>query len=60
MNIVKMIGMIFLAVYLILSGLSEMSEISLAPIARSIVDLFALVAGILILVSIGRFVCPKK
>ncbi len=59
MNVVKVIAMILLAVYLILTGLSTMSEIHLAPLARYIVDLIAIVAGVLILISIGRFI-PHK
>lgn len=55
MNIVKMIGMILLAVYLIVHGLAAMSEIHLASFARNIVDLTGIVAGVLILISIGRF-----
>lgn len=59
MNIVKMIAMIFLAVYLILIGLSSMAEVSLAPMAKSVLDILAIAAGILILISIGRFI-PYK
>ncbi len=55
MNVTKMIGMIFLAVYLILMGLATMSEVNLAPMASNIVQLLGVAAGVLILVSIGRF-----
>jgi hypothetical protein len=60
MNVVKMIAMIFLGIYLILSGLATMSEINLAPLARSILDLLAVAAGVLILISIGRFIPHTK
>lgn len=53
-----MIGMILLAVYLILTGLSTMSEITLAPLAKSILDLAAVVAGVLLLISLGRCIPP--
>lgn len=55
MNIVKMLGMIFLAVYLIVTGLGTMSEITLSPFAKNFVDLLAISSGVLILVSIGKF-----
>jgi hypothetical protein len=56
MCVVKMIGMILLAVYLILTGLSTMSEVNLAPVAKNFVDLVAVASGVLILISIGRFI----
>lgn len=56
MNITKMIGMILLSVYLILTGLSTMSEVTMGSAAGKIVDLFGVGAGVLILISIGRFV----
>ncbi len=56
MNVTKMIGMIFLAAYLILTGLAKMSELTLAPLAGNIVQLLGVAAGILILISIDRFV----
>lgn len=55
MNVVKMIGMILLAAYLILMGLSTMSEISMNPMAQKFVDLLGVGSGVLILVSIGKF-----
>lgn len=55
MNVTKMIGMIFLAVWLILTGLATMTEIQMMPMAGKFVDLFGVAAGVLILVSIGRF-----
>lgn len=60
MSIVKLIGMILLAIYLILTGLSGMSEVALAPLAKSVLDLIAATAGVLILVSVGRFLPTSK
>lgn len=59
MRIVKMIGMILLAIYLILTGLSAMSEMQLAPAARFILDLIAIFAGVLILITVGRCLSHK-
>jgi hypothetical protein len=59
MYVVKVIGFIFLAVYLILTGLAAMSEINLTPMAKYFVDVCAIVAGVLVLISIGRFI-PHK
>jgi hypothetical protein len=55
MNVTKMIGMIFLAIYLILTGLATMAQVTLAPMASNLVQLLGVAAGVLILVSIGRF-----
>lgn len=55
MNVVKMIGMILLAAYLILMGLSTMSEVTFNPMSHKFVDLLGVGAGVLILVSIGKF-----
>ncbi len=55
MNVIKMIGMIFLAIYLILMGLATMSEVILAPLANNTVQLLGVASGVLILISIGRF-----
>lgn len=60
MNIVKMIAMIFLAIYLILIGLASMSEITLAPLAKHVIDLLAISSGILILISIGKCIPCKE
>lgn len=55
MNVVKLIGMILLGVYLVLTGLSTMSEISLGMGAMKLINLVGVGAGVLILVSIGKF-----
>lgn len=60
MNIIKMIAMIFLAIYLIITGLAMMSEIQLAPLAKYIVELLAIASGVLILISIGKFIPHKE
>ena len=54
MNVVKMIAMILLATYLIMTGLATMSEVTLAPMAASLVQLIGAAAGVLILISIGK------
>jgi hypothetical protein len=59
MNVTKMIAMIFLAIYLVLTGLAMMSEVNLAPMAKNIVHLIAMASGVLILVSIGKFSTHK-
>ena len=60
MCVVKMLGMIFLAVFLIFTGLATISEVSLAPMAKNILDLLGIAAGILILISIGKFLPHKQ
>ena len=54
MYVTKMIAMIFLAIYLILTGLAMMSEVNLAPMAKNIVHLIAMASGVLLLISIGK------
>ena len=54
MHTVKVIGMIFLAVYLILSGLGMIFEITPAGMIKYIIELLAVSSGILILLSVGR------
>jgi len=60
MVVTKMIGMILLAVYLILTGLAMMAEITLSPMANNLVQLLAVAAGVLILISINKFVHEKE
>ncbi len=60
MNITKLVGVIFLAVYLILTGLATMAEVSLAPMAKNIVLLLGVASGILILISVDKFAKDKK
>jgi hypothetical protein len=59
MSVTKMIAMIFLAIYLILTGLAMMSEVNLAPMAKNIVNLIAMASGVLILISVGK-TAPHK
>ena len=60
MTIVKMIAMIFLAIYLILTGLAAMSDITLSHLAKNVIDLLAISSGVLILISIGRCIPHKE
>lgn len=60
MYIVKMIGMIFLAVYLILTGAVTIFEATPGMFMRVVMDLLGISAGILILISIGRFIPHKE
>lgn len=55
MGVVKLIGLIFLAVYLILTGLSAVLGLDLGYYARAFVELVAIAAGILILISAREF-----
>ena len=50
MHIIKVLGVIFLSLYLILTGLG----ISFIVGAHDIVHLFAVVSGVLMLVSVGK------
>lgn len=58
MEIVKMIGVILLAVYLILSGLATLTGFLLNPVGLAAIQLLALASGILLLISIGS--CCSK
>ena len=60
MTTLKLVGLIFLAIYLILGGLAAMAEIHLVMFAAKVLDLIAVASGILILVSIGRFMPEHK
>ncbi len=58
MNCIKMLGLIFLAIYLILTGLCRMSEVMPMPTVMHLINLSGLVSGILLLISIGA--CVRK
>ncbi len=58
MGVVKKLGMIFLAVYLIITGVAALGGIALPTHIDQARDLLAVVSGILILISIGTF-CDK-
>jgi hypothetical protein len=60
MNVTKMIGMVFLSVYLILTGLSTMSEMTMAPMINKLTQLLGVGAGVLIIISINRFIREKR
>ena len=59
MSVTKMIAMIFLSIYLILMGLATMAEITLTPAINNFVQLLAVAAGVLILISVGRVIKKK-
>ena len=52
MDYVKLFGVVFLAVYLILTGLGVVIDVG----AHNVVNFFAVVAGILMLVSLRHCV----
>lgn len=61
MYVVKILSMIFLSIYLILSGLSAMSDIAVSVHAKHLINWSAIIAGVLILVSLGRCCqCHRK
>lgn len=51
---VKVLGMIFLAIYLIFTGAITMFEATPGMFAKIILDLLAIASGVLILISAGR------
>lgn len=53
MYIVRIIAMIFLAAFLIFGGLIALLGISLSGMLASLLGLISLVAGVLILISLG-------
>lgn len=55
MCIVKMIAMILLAAFLIISGLIALTGMTIPAFGMSLLGLLALSAGVLILISIGSF-----
>lgn len=55
MKVVKVLGLVFLAVYLIIVGLSGFLGATIIPLTY--VHLIAAVAGVLILISLYRFCC---
>ncbi len=60
MHILKVLGMIFLGVWLILTSLVAFAGITLSPFLALIVNLLALIAGVLILLTVGGHIgCDK-
>jgi hypothetical protein len=57
MGCVKKLGMIFLAIYLIISGLIALGGINLPTYVDHARQLCAVVSGILLLIAIGSFSC---
>ena len=60
MHIVKMLGLILLGIYLILTGVVTITEATLGMVGRDVIALMALASGVLILVSMGKCVCHKE
>ena len=60
MCILKVIGMILLALYLILSGGITIFAATPTPEVKHLIDLLAISSGILILISINRCVPHKE
>ena len=60
MHIVKMIGMIFLAIFLILLGVTSIFEATPGMFVKYVMELLAVSSGILILISIGSCVPHKE
>ncbi len=54
MFVVRLIGMILLAVYLFFSGLFELTKMNVTPMFSSMIGLVAMGAGVLILISLGK------
>ncbi len=57
MMVLKVLGFVFLAVYLILVGLIGVAGPSLAFIPPVVIHLLAIVSGVLILVAVGKCCC---
>ncbi len=55
MSVVKIISMIFLAVYLILTGLATALGLDLGFYPRAFIELLAIASGVLILISVREF-----
>jgi hypothetical protein len=60
MCVVKAIGLILLAVYLILTGGISIFEATPAPAVRYGLDLAAILSGVLLLISIGSCSTHKE
>ena len=54
MKLLSLLGVIFLAVYLIIVGLAGLGGFVLAGVPAVVVHFLALIAGILILITIGQ------
>ena len=59
MNTTKALAIIFLAVWLILTGISHLFGISIPALGHFIMNLLALTSGVLLLVSL-RHCCDSK
>lgn len=53
MCVVRILGMIFLAVYLFFNGLFMATDMQMPPMGTMILGLVGMAAGVLILISVG-------
>ncbi|MCC5832072.1 MAG: hypothetical protein JJU12_03410 [Chlamydiales bacterium] len=53
MCVVRILGMIFLAVYLFFSGLFQVTGMQMPPMGEMLLGLVGMAAGVLILISVG-------
>jgi len=54
MHVVRVLGMILLAVYLFFNGLMMLTEMSMPAMGGSLLGLIGMGAGVLILISLGK------
>lgn len=54
MKVIHVLAFVFLAVFLIISGIVGLAGIVLSPVLATILNLLALAAGVLFLVSVGK------
>lgn len=59
MKIVQILGFIFLALYLILTGVVGLAAIPLPFFASTVLQVLAVVSGVLILLTVGKCACDK-
>lgn len=53
MGVVKILAMVFLAIYLILVGVISLTGIALPMVAKVVFDLIPIASGIFIFISLG-------
>ena len=57
MKIAHVLSFILLAIWLIITGLAGLAGITLSPVLAEVMNILALVAGILFLVNVGKYHC---
>lgn len=57
MRIVHVFAFVFLAVWLVLTGLVGLAGITLSPVLAVIMNILALASGILFLITVGKCYC---